>query len=239
MNQEAKRIGLGASTFRNSTGLPHAEQSVTARDLARLATTIIRDYPEFYPIYGERAFTWNDITQRNRNPLLTMDIGADGMKTGQTAASGYGLVGSAVQNGQRLIVVINGAESEAQRAEEARKLLEWGFRAFRRVSLFGPEEIVAEAAVFGGREPTVGLRSGEPVSILLPEQRLEEVTARVVYDGPVPAPVAEGQEIASLKIAVGEEVVATAPLFAATGVPSGRVTQRARDGLADLLFGWW
>ena len=129
---------------------------MTARDLAKLAEYIIREYPEYYKIYREPEFTWNKIRQRNRNPLLDMKIGADGLKTGFTEESGYGLVGSAVRNGQRLIMVINGVETEKERAEEARKLMEWGFRAFERVKLFDDGEVIAEARVYGGNRPGSG-----------------------------------------------------------------------------------
>ena len=150
MNEEARTIGLTGSHFVNSTGLPDPEQYMTARDLAKLAKYIIDGFPESYKIYGEREFTWNRIKQPNRNPLLDMNIGADGLKTGFTDEAGYGLVGSAVRDGQRLIMVIAGTASEKERAAESRKLLDWGFRAFERVSLFGQGEVVGEARVFGG-----------------------------------------------------------------------------------------
>ena len=133
MNAEARKLGLTDSHFTNSTGLPDPEQYVTARDLATLAKHLIYDFPEYYAIYQQTEFTWNKIRQRNRNPLLEMGIGADGLKTGYTEESGYGLVGSASRDGQRLIMVINGTKSDKERAEEARKLMDWGFRAFERV----------------------------------------------------------------------------------------------------------
>ena len=239
MNEEAKRIGLTNSTFRNATGLPHPEQKVTARDLARVAMYIIREYPEFYAIYSEPEFTWNRITQSNRNPLLGMGIGADGMKTGYTEESGYGLVGSAVRDGQRLVMVINGTASEQERAEEARKLLDWGFRGFQRVALFGPESTIGEAEVYGGRAPSVALRSEGPVQLFLPLGALDQVEAKIVYAGPVPAPVSAGQRIGNLTIMIAGEVAATAPLFARDDVPIGNIPQRAKAALAQLLFGWW
>src|SRR5919112_5884863 len=130
MNERAKQIGLTKSTFRNATGYGDPAQKVTVRDLAKLALHIIDTYPDLYKIFGERDFTWNKIRQQNRNPLLAMGIGADGLKTGHTRDAGYGLVGSAVQNGLRLIVVVNGLKTASERANEARKLLEWGFRGF-------------------------------------------------------------------------------------------------------------
>jgi D-alanyl-D-alanine carboxypeptidase len=131
MNKRAREIGLTKSNFTNSTGLHDPDLKVTARELAKLAQHLIQTYPEFYKIYGEREFTWNKIRQQNRNPLLAMNVGADGLKTGFTSEAGYGLVGSAVQNGLRLIVVVNGLKTAKERAEEGRKLLEWGFKGGR------------------------------------------------------------------------------------------------------------
>jgi D-alanyl-D-alanine carboxypeptidase (penicillin-binding protein 5/6) len=131
MNQRARELGMTHSHFANAWGQGSPRQSVTARDMARLAAYVIATYPQFYPYFGQTEFTWNGVRQLNRNPLLTMNIGADGMKTGHLAQSGFGLVGSAVQNGRRLILVINGARSEEERAREARQLLEWGFAAGR------------------------------------------------------------------------------------------------------------
>jgi D-alanyl-D-alanine carboxypeptidase (penicillin-binding protein 5/6) len=131
MNQRAAELGMTHSHFANAWGRGDPRQSVTARDMARLAAYVIRTYPQFYPYFGQTQFTWNGVAQQNRNPLLTMGIGADGMKTGHIAQSGYGLVGSAVENGRRLILVLNGARSEDERAREAKRLLEWGFAAGR------------------------------------------------------------------------------------------------------------
>ncbi len=200
MNQEARTVGLKNSVFKNSTGLSDPEQKVTARDLSILGAYIIRNFPEYYRIYSEPEFTWNKIRQRNRNPLLEMNIGADGMKTGFLAESGYNLVGSAVRNGQRLIVVILGAKSERERSEEARKLLEWGFRAFHKVTVFDTGDVVADARVYGGQQEKVALKSKAPIEVMLPTNSLEEVGAKVVYSGPLPAPVTEGQQVGSLKI---------------------------------------
>ena len=167
MNAEARKLGLTNSHFTNATGLPDPDEYVTALDLARLARHIIYDYPEFYPIFSETEFTWNKIRQHNRNPLLEMNIGADGLKTGFTEDSGYGLVASAVRDGQRLIMVINGTKSEKERAEEARKLMDWGLRGFEKVELFRPGEEIARATVFGGAEGSVGVVGKGGVTALL------------------------------------------------------------------------
>lgn len=132
MNRRARELGMTRSHFANAWGDGNPGQKVTARDMARLAADVIRTYPQFYPYFGEPEFTWNGIRQQNRNPLLTMNIGADGIKTGHLAQSGFGLVGSAVRNGHRLILVLNGARTDQERAREARRLLEWGFGALGR-----------------------------------------------------------------------------------------------------------
>lgn len=239
MNAEAKRIGLTGSHFKNSTGLPDPDQYVTARDLAKLAFYIIHEFPEFYKIYGEPDFTWNKIKQSNRNPLLAMNIGADGLKTGFTEESGYGIVGSAVKDGQRLIVVIGGTKSDKERAEEARKLLDWGFRAFEKVTIFKKGEVVAAARVFGGAESSVGLVSRDPVELLLPRGSREAVKARVVYTGPVVAPVEAGQEIGTFRVTAGDDLIMEERLYAEKAIDVGNMRQRAFDGLQELILGWW
>jgi D-alanyl-D-alanine carboxypeptidase (penicillin-binding protein 5/6) len=239
MNERGRRIGLKGSNFRNATGLPDPNQHVTARDLAKLAKYIIGTYPQYYRIYSEPDFTWNKIRQRNRNPLLEMDIGADGMKTGYTEESGYGLVGSAVRDGQRLIVVINGTKSEKERAEEARKLLDWGLRAFERVRLFDDNEVIGEASVFGGDRPGVELVARNAIDVLVPRGSRDRLRGRVVYQGPIEAPVDRGQEVGTLEITVEDDLLMEAEVYAASDVRLGNVRRRATDGLKELLLGWW
>lgn len=238
MNAEAGRIGMDGSVFTNPTGLPDPEQRVTARDLARLAAYIIREFPDYYAIYSEREFTWNGITQRNRNPLLGMNIGADGMKTGYTDESGYGLVASSIRDGRRLVAVINGASSDAARGSEARNLLEWGYENFRMVTAFDAGEVVVTAEVYGGTARTVGLAVVAAVDILLPRTGGDErVDAHAVYNGPVPAPIAAGTELGYLEILLDGEQLAHAPLVAAADVGAGTIPARARDALGNLLNG--
>lgn len=238
MNDEARHLGLAGSQFRNATGLPDPDQWVTARDLAVLAAHIIREYPEYYQIYSEREFTWNRIRQQNRNPLLDMNIGADGMKTGYTAESGYGLVGSAVRDGQRLIVVLNGMASERERAEEARKILEWGFRSFERVVLFGEGVTIGEASVYGGEKGGVALASEAPIDIILPRAGRDRVRAEIVYQGPLVAPVAKGRQVGTLRVLVDDAVVREQTVLTAEDVGRGGLRQRAFDALGELLLGW-
>jgi D-alanyl-D-alanine carboxypeptidase (penicillin-binding protein 5/6) len=237
MNERAKQIGLTKSTFRNATGYGHPEQKVTARDLARLTMHVIDTYPDLYKLFGEREFTWNKIRQQNRNPLLAMDIGADGVKTGNIDESGFGLVGSAVQNGQRLIVVVNGLKTGRDRANESRKLLDWGFRAFEPRELFAAGEAVGEARVFGGDRWAVPLVSKKPVRILMPRGSGERVSARIVYQGPLRAPVRQGDQVARLQVTRGDVQALDLPLYAGEDVGAGTLSQRAIDGLLEFGTG--
>jgi serine-type D-Ala-D-Ala carboxypeptidase (penicillin-binding protein 5/6) len=236
MTKRAREIGLKQSTFANSTGWPDPNHNMTVRELAKLAQHIIKTYPEFYKIYAEREFTWNKIRQQNRNPLLAMNIGADGLKTGYTSEAGYGLVGSAVQGGLRLIVVVNGIKSAKERADEARKLLEWGFRGFESRALFAANETVGEAKLFGAEKGRVALASEQPIRLLVPRNVNEKITARVVYMGPVRAPVEKGQAIGKLKVWRGDNVVLEVPLSASEAVATGNVAQRAFDAVGELVI---
>lgn len=237
MTQRARELGLTRSTFRNSTGLGHPDQKVTARELARLSLHVIETYPDLYKMFGEREFTWNKIRQQNRNPLLTMEIGADGLKTGNIDESGFGLVGSAVQGGQRLIVVVNGLKTARDRAAESRKLLEWGFRAFEPRQLFAQNEPVGEATVYGGGKGSVPLVALKPVRLLLPRGSGDRVAARIVYQGPLRAPVQKGAEVARLKVTRGDVQALDVPLYTGEDVEVGSVPQRAVDGLLEFGSG--
>ena len=237
MNDRARELGLDKSNFTNSTGLPDPDQRVTVRELAKLAQHIIRTYPEQYKLYGEREFTWNKIRQQNRNPLLAMNIGADGLKTGFTKEAGYGLAGSAVQNGLRLIVVVNGAKHEKERADEARKILEWGFKGFETRVLFAEGQTVANAKVYGGAKGSVPLSGKGPINLMVPRGVSDRITAKMIYTGPVRAPVQQGQPIGRLQVWRNEAVALEVPLQAAEDVGSGNTAQRAFDAATELVIG--
>ena len=237
MNEEARHIGLTGSHFANSTGLPDPDQYMTAHDLARLAKYIIEQFPESYKIYGEREFTWNKIKQPNRNPLLDMNIGADGLKTGFTDEAGYGLVGSAVRDGQRLIVVVNGLKSAKERGDEAKRPLEYGFKSFEARPLFEEGTIVGAAKLFGGASGRVDLVGNGAINVLMPKNSSDRLSAKIVYAGPVPAPIAAGQQVASLNVYRGDRLVLEAPLYAVDSVERGNLRQRAFDGAAELVIG--
>jgi D-alanyl-D-alanine carboxypeptidase (penicillin-binding protein 5/6) len=238
MTDRARQIGLEKSTFVNSTGLPADGQQTTVRELALLALHIWRDYPEFYRYYSQADFTWNKITQKNRNPLLAMDIGADGLAVGMNEASGFGIVGSASHNGTRVIAAMSGLASDRERAEEARKLLEWGVRSFEKTEIFAKDEAVGEAQVFGGAKSGVALKAKGPVDIFLPITNRDKLTAKIVYDGPVAAPVEEGQPVGALRVWIGDTLSQETPLFAAESVGVGSLPQRALDAVKELAVGW-
>ena len=237
MTKRARELGLAKSTFGNSTGLPDPRQLMTARELAKLARHLIETYPDYYKYYSEREFTWNKIRQFNRNPLLNLNIGADGLKTGFTKEAGYGLVGSAVQNGLRLIVVVNGLRSEKERADEAKKLLEWGFHSFQSGLLFAEGQEIAQAKLYGGVKGHVPLMARKEVRLMVPRGSRDKIIARVVYSGPVRAPVEQGQKIGTLKVWRGESVVLEVPLQAAESVGAGSMPRRALDAASELVLG--
>lgn len=238
MNKRARELGLANANFATATGLPEPSQKVAVRDLGKLARHIIRTYPDFYPIYGEREFTWNKIRQQNRNPLLPLTIGADGMKTGYTRDGGFGLVGSAVQNGLRLIVVVNGLKTAKDRADEAKKLLDWGFSGFERRPLFVAGEVLGDARVFGGTQTSVNLVAPNAVSMLIPRNSRDRISAKIVYTGPVPAPIQQGQTVGTLRVFRGTNVALEVPLQAAESVDRGSLPRRAFDAASELVIGF-
>ncbi|EKF18349.1 D-alanyl-D-alanine carboxypeptidase family protein [Nitratireductor pacificus] len=238
MTERARTIGLTDSVFVNATGLPAEGQHVTMRDLVRLSAHIWREYPEFYKYYAQEAFTWNKILQRNRNPLLRMDIGAEGMKTGFTEETGYAIVGAVHRGDRRLFVAMSGLSSESERAEEARKMLDWGIRAFERTEIFAAGETIGRVSVFGGEQPDLALRAEGPIAIFKPITEADRLVARIVYQGPVPAPVAAGTRIGTLKVWIGDTLSQETPLYAAEDVAVGTLSDRAMDAVGELLVGW-
>jgi len=237
MTQRARELGLTQSFFTNATGYHDPDQVTTARELALLTRHFIETSPEIYALYGEEEFVWNDIRQRNRNPLLTMGIGADGVKTGFLSESGYGLVGSAMQLDQRLIVVVNGLENARDRALAARRLLEWGFRAFEPRTLFEAGDEVGSARVYGGEINYVPLIASRDVRVLLPRGTDERLSAQIVYRGPLAVPVRAGDEVAMLRVMRGDALALEMPLQAAQDVGLGTLSQRALDALWELGSG--
>jgi D-alanyl-D-alanine carboxypeptidase (penicillin-binding protein 5/6) len=237
LTKRARELGMTQSTFGNSNGLPDPGNKMTVRELAKLARYVILTYPEFYKLFGEKEFTWNKIRQQNRNPLLNSLEGADGLKTGYTKEGGYGMVGSAVQNGIRLIVVVNGLEDPDDRATEAKKMLEWGFRNFEARTLFAAQQPVGYAKVFGGDTRSVKLASPEPIKVMVSKNGGDKLIARVVYNGPVRAPIEAGQQVGFVKVWRGANIAVEAPVYAAESIGRGSTMRRAIDGASELVIG--
>ncbi|MEJ5079835.1 D-alanyl-D-alanine carboxypeptidase family protein [Ochrobactrum sp. MYb379] len=238
MNARAKELGLKGSNFVNSTGLPADGQTVTLSDLIKLARHIYSAHPERYKYYAQDAFTWNKIFQRNRNPLLRLDIGADGMGTGYTEASGYALVGSAEQNGRRLFLAMSGLTSIKEREEEAKKLIQWAMTSFDAVNIYAANEEVSTAQVFGGAASTVPLKVKDHVELLLPKEGRDKLIARISYEGPLNAPVAADTQIGTIAFELNGNVVQQMPLYTAQAVPVGTLSQRAMGAALELSTGW-
>ena len=237
MTKRARELGLTKSTFGNSNGLPDPVNKMTVRELSMLARHIILDFPEFYKLFGEKEFTWNKIRQQNRNPLLNSMEGADGLKTGYTKEGGYGMVGSAVRNGTRLIVVVNGLEDPDDRASEAKKMLEWGYRNFETKTLFAADQPLGFVRVFGGETRSVKVTSPQPVKVMVSKQGNDKLIARLVYSGPIRAPVAAGQKVGVVRVWRGGNVAMESPVYAADAVGTGSTMRRAMDGAQELMIG--
>jgi len=237
LTQRARAIGLETSTFTNSTGYSDPNLRVTPREMAELTRHIIHSYPDFYPYFSQRDFTWNNIHQTNRNPLFGMGIGADGLKAGETTEAGFNLVGSAIQDNFRLIVVVSGAKSDKERADQAKKLLDYGFHDFQARVLFTEGQTVGDAKVFGGDRSYVPLIAPGIVRLMMPRNNSQRLLARIVYTGPVPAPITKGQPIGRLKVWRGENLALDVPLQAADDVGPGSMSQRAMDGATELMIG--
>jgi D-alanyl-D-alanine carboxypeptidase (penicillin-binding protein 5/6) len=234
MTKRAREIGLTKSTFMNAHGMPDPMQRATMREMARLSDHIIKTYPELYKIFGIREMTWNRIRQTNRNPLLAMEFGADGLKTGNIEESGFSLVGSAVQGGQRLIVAVSGLKTERDRQNEAKKILDWGFRSFEVKNLFSAGATVGDASVFGGSQGSVPLVTRKDVRLPVPRGNQDRVSAKIAYRGPLVAPVEAGVEVAKLQIFRGNLMVMETPLHTAEAVQVGTLRQRATDAALEL-----
>ena len=234
MNDEAKRIGLTKSTFTNASGLPDPQQLMSARDLAVLARYIIDEYPDYYPVFAQKEFLYRKHRFINRNPLLFQNIGADGLKTGHTAAAGFGLVGSAVQDGKRLIVVVSGLEKADQRKEEAVKLLNWGFNSFNTVRLYDANEVIGQARVWGGKVWYVPLAANADVTFTVPKfPANQKISAEIVYKAPLKPPVKKGDQVATLKLSSSTSASTELPLYATEDVQKGGIV---REGLDSLVL---
>ena len=237
MTERAAELGLTNSVFKNATGWPEEGHVMSARDIATLALRLITDFPQYYAIFAETSFTYNDIKQSNRNPLLYDFPGADGLKTGHTEASGYGLAASAVRNGRRLILILNGLESVQDRTREAERLLDWGFREFANYTLFTEGEVVDNAPVWLGVQATVPLVIQDELTLTLSRTARRNMTVKTVYQSPIPARIEAGTELAKLVIEAPDIPSVELPLVAGADVERLGVLGRLGAAVSFLVWG--
>ncbi len=218
MTKKAQELGMLNSNFKNASGWPDPDHYSTARDLAIMAKSLIHEFPDHYKYYSEKEFTYHNIKQGNRNPLLYLNVGADGIKTGHTEAAGYGLIGSGTGNGRRVIFVINGLSDEKERAAEGAKLLEWGLKNFENKKLFKEGDTVANAAVAMGTVNAVPLTVKDSLAVTLPSAAARGFRATVNYKEPLIAPVVKGQEIGTVLVEIPHAETMKIPLYAGADV---------------------
>ena len=229
MTQRAQQLGMTSSTFKNSSGWPADGHVMSMRDLTLLATRLIADFPEYYPMFSERTFPFDGRAPsnvNNRNPLLALDIGADGLKTGHTQEAGYGLVGSATNGKRRVIFAITGLETAQQRAEQSEAIVNWAFRQFAEKQIVTKGKAIAQAEIWMGAVESVDLVAEQDLTLLLPTVTAEGLDAEVVYTGPIEAPVSEGQQLAELIIRPEGLPETRVPLVAASDVPASGFMDR-------------
>ena len=231
MNEHARQLGMTRSHFVNATGLPAEGHLTTARDMARLANAMILRFPDYYHWHAEKVFSYNDITQHNRNKLLWRDDSVDGIKTGHTEAAGYCLVASAKRDKMRLISVVMGTASEGDRARESQKLLSWGFRFYETHRLYEAETPLQQLRIWKGAVEELPLGIQEDLYITVPRGQYEKLNASVNLDRSLEAPVSKGELFGHVRIMLGEKVLAQRPLRALNTIPTGTLWQQARDSL--------
>jgi D-alanyl-D-alanine carboxypeptidase (penicillin-binding protein 5/6) len=237
MNATAQKIGLNDSHFDNVTGLPDPNEWVTARDLATLALRTIRDFPQFYHYYGQLNFAFSNIKQGNRNPLLYANVGADGLKTGYTKASGYGLTGSLAQGRRRIILVLGGLPSAKARAQESERLANWALHSFADYTLFRPGEAVDEAPVWLGAAPRVTLTVGKDLVVTLRRGAVKQAQVVAQYDSPIPAPIGKGSIVGTLLVSAPDAPTRQMPLVAAAHVGRMDAFERIATLAGYLIWG--
>jgi serine-type D-Ala-D-Ala carboxypeptidase (penicillin-binding protein 5/6) len=240
MTEYARTIGLEKATFKNATGLPAEGHLMTARELSILAHYLIYNYPEYYHYFGQKEFKYREkFTFRNRNPLVFAEIGVDGLTTGFIEESGYGLVASGTRANQRLVLVVAGLESAKEREAEARRLLDWGYKSFKPFRLFDEGQKVSDALVWGGTSHYVSLVGDGNINIILPANATGKVSAQVVYEGPIKAPIRKGDQVATLRVTSAEsQATNDIPLYAGDDIDRSNFAMRGLDSLFVLAFGW-
>ncbi|MGB1950521.1 MAG: D-alanyl-D-alanine carboxypeptidase family protein [Marinobacter sp.] len=235
MNQQAQLLGMRDTRFENATGLPSPDHFSTAHDLALLAKAIINDYPENYPLYAVKHFTYNNIRQPNRNSLLWRDDSVDGLKTGHTEEAGYCLVASAERNNTRLIAVVMGTDSTGARAQEVQKMLNYGFRYYQSETLFSAGQELIEARIWGGRDDQLSVGVTENVNVTIPRGSRDSLESTVDLDSVIKAPIKVGDELGRVQVKLGDEMIVDQPVLALTDVPEGGLFKRLWDAI-KLFF---
>ena len=236
MNNLAKKIGLSDTNFVNSSGWPNDNHYTTAQDLAKIAIYTLNEHPEFYKMYGVTEFTYNGIKQDNRNPLLYSFDGADGFKTGHTQAAGYGLVGSAERGGRRLLLVLNGLETSRSRAQEALRLMDWGFNNFQLVEFYKKNEVVIEADTWLGKKEKIKLSSIKDISVSIPKSHLSDMKVEVLVEEPIQTPISQGDKIGTLQISYQDNQLQF-PLISSEDIEQKGFFSRITSALKYLVLG--
>lgn len=229
LNKKAEEIGMTDSHFTNASGWPDPNHYSTARDLLKMSQYLVEQYPEYYHYYNEKSFTYNNIKQDNRNPLLYKNLGADGIKTGHTEAAGYGLLASAERNGRRLFLVVNGLESMPMRSSESERLITWGFNQFKNIRLFKSGDVLDEAKVWLGQSSTVPLVVGEDAIMSIPVTNRDKMQAKLVYQSPLPAPIKKGDKVGTVEVQISDDVRIVKDVFAGADVAQKGVFGKAFD----------
>ena len=237
MNERARELGMRNTNYTNATGMPDPNHKTTARDVALLSSYLIKNYPRYYHFFSETDFTWEDIKQGNRNPLLYKNVGVDGLKTGHTKKSGYGLAASGIKDNRRIIFVINGLKSSKERSIESLSVINWAYREFRNIQISHENRILGEAEVWLGKVKKVSLVSKIDYFYSLRKSSKHDLKIKIVYEGPIPAPIEEGQEIANLQVIESDKIVFELPLYAKNSVAKLGFFQRISSAFNYLIWG--
>ncbi|WP_375687176.1 MULTISPECIES: D-alanyl-D-alanine carboxypeptidase family protein [unclassified Bartonella] len=238
MNQRAKMIGLSQSHFVNATGLPEEGQFVTVRDMIILARYITQEYPDYYALYREPHFTWNNIFQRNKNPLISKEIGIEGFGFGYSKKEGFSMVATISKNHQRLFLAINGLQDRKKYTKEIERILQWGMTAFDLKTIFTREETVGRAPVYGGKQNFVPLIVKTPISFMLSNEKKVNVKAKIKYLGPLKAPIVSGQSVGVIQILEDKKVLLEKPVFAGMNVQEGSFFAKVKNAFYEITIGW-
>ena len=237
LNENAKKLGMDSSNFLNASGWPDPEHYTTARDLSKVTIATIQNFPKYYHFYSQKTFTYAGIKQNNRNPALYKDIGADGLKTGHTAAAGYGLAASAIRNGRRLVLILNGLKTSRQRSLESERILDWGYRVFSNYKIFKPRQIVTHAKVWMGDKSRVGLVLDKGLVMSLRKNIVDKINIKAVFNEPVPAPISKGDQIGKLLVSVPGKNQLEIPMYASQRVTKLGWFYRIGAAISYILWG--